>query len=210
MKNIGNQLVRVESMIKSSGIEFFGNKHKIDREWWVLGRTFQLMKNSLYEDAFFAESNEPPSPEFSILKPDGSISYYVEIAESIEDGRRRHDEMKDRLAHPKRLGHSVHVVEDPFISLRKLVLQKIRKPYASGCTLVVYFSIMGLQMADFYSMLWSQMVFREVDSWTKNEICPKLNSCPFDRIMVLDSSGVSLVQIFPKQEVIVEKDYLGK
>jgi|GEM_PF-3374976 len=205
MNNINEELSRVEGLIKSSGAEFYGNRHKLDREWWVLGRTFKLLRQCGNCDCLFALATKPPLPDFQILKADGNLSHHVEIAESLEDGRHRHDEMKLRLAHPNPLGRSIHVIDDPFISLRKVVSQKFCKTYASGCWLIVFFSIGGLQMSEYYSMPWSQMVFNEVNSWSDNELSPDISACPFDRVWVLDSGGQSLVSIFPRLEVLVEE-----
>lgn len=205
MNNINEELSRVECLRKSAGAECFSNRHKQDREWWVLGKTFKLLRQSGDCDCLFALATKPPLPDFQILKADGDLSHHVEIGESLEDGRRRHSEMKERLAHPNPRGRSIHVIDDPFISFRKLVTQKFCKPYASGCWLIVFFDIMGLQMPEYYSIPWSQMVFNEVNSWSDNELSPNISSCPFDRVLVLDSGGQSLVSIFPRLEVFVEE-----
>lgn len=205
MNNINEELYRVECLIKSSGAEFFGNRHKQDREWWILGRTFRLLRQSGDCDFLFALAAKPPLPDFQILKADGNLSHHVEIGESLEEGRRRHSEMKERLAHPNPRGRSIHVIEDPFITFRKVVSQKFCKPYPSGSWLVVFFSIMGLQMPEYYSKPWSQMVFDEVKQWPDNESSPNISSCPFGRVLVLDSGGQRLVSIFPRLEVIVEE-----
>jgi hypothetical protein len=158
----------------------------------------------------FALATKPPLPDFQILKEDGNLSHHVEIGESLEDGRRRNSEMKERLANPSPRGRSIHVIDDPFISFRKLVSQKFCKPYASGCWLIVFFDIMGLQMPEFYSIPWSQMVFNEVNSWSDNKFSPDISSCPFDRVLVLDSGGQSLVSIFPRLEIIVEEAWVDQ
>ncbi|MFM2197637.1 MAG: hypothetical protein RLZZ505_1069 [Verrucomicrobiota bacterium] len=204
MKNIDKELIRVEELRKGSGADFFGNKHKLDREWWVLGRTFKLLMQNGDCDYFSALPATPPLPDFQIMNSDGELSKYVEIGECIEEGRRRHDEIKNRLAHPNPRGYSIHVIDDPFISFRKVVNQKFGKPYAPGSWLIILFSIMGLQMPDYYSKLWSQMIFEEVDSWSGDEGSPSMDRCPFDRVLVLDSGGKSLVSIFPRLEVIFE------
>ena len=163
MNNINEELTRVECLRKSVGAEiFFSNRHKEDCEWWVLGNASKLLRKSGDFDCLFALATKPPLPDFQILKDDGSLSHHVEIGESLEDGRRRNREMKERLAHPNPRGHSIHVIDDPFISFRRLVSQKFCKPYASGCWLLVYFNIMGLQMPEHYSIPWSEMVFKEV------------------------------------------------
>lgn len=210
MKHINRELMRVEGLRKSAGADFFGNRHKLDREWWVLGKTFKLLMESGDCDRLFALATKPPFPDFQIIENDGSLSYYVEIGESLEDGRRRHSEMKERLAHPNPRGRSIHVIDDPFISFRKVISQKFYKSYASGCWLIVFFDIMGLQMPEYYLMPWSQMVFNEVNSWSDNKLSPDISSCPFDRVLVLDSGGQSLVSIFPRLEIIVEEAWVNQ
>lgn len=210
MNNINDELSRVECLRKSAGAEFFNNKNKQDREWWVLGKTYRMLMQSGDCDLLFALATKPPLPDFQILKDDGSLSHHVEIGESLEDGRRRNSEMKERLAHPNPLGRSIHVIDDPFISFRKLVSQKFCKPYASGCWLIVYFDILGIQMPEHYSIPWSQMVFNEVNSWSDNELSPDIGSCAFDRVLVLDSGGQSLVSIFPRLEIIMEEAWVNQ
>lgn len=211
MNNIDEELNRVECLKKSVGAEkFFSNRHKQDCEWWVLGKSSKLLRQSGYFDCLFALATKPPLPDFQILKDDGNLSYHVEIGESIEDGLHRNREMKERLAHPTPRGRSIHVIDDPFISFRKLVSKKFGKPYASGCWLIIYFNILGLQMPEFYSIPWSQMVFNEVNSWSDNKFSPDISSCPFDRVLVLDSGGQSLVSIFPRLEIIVEEAWVDQ
>jgi len=211
LKNIDEELNRVECLRKSAGVEkFFSNRQKQDREWWVLGKASKILMQSGDCDCLFALAAKPPLPDFQILKDDGSLSHHIEIGESLKDGRRRNSEMKERLARPNPWGRSVHVIDDPFISFRKLISKKFCKPYGSGCWLIVYFNISGLEMPEHYSIPWSQMVFNEVNSWSNNELSPVISSCPFDRVLVLDSGGQSLVSIFPRLEVIVEEAWVNQ
>lgn len=210
MKIINEELDRVKCLKKSAGAEFFCDMHKQDREWWVLGKAYKMLTLNGDCNCQFALAAKPPLPDFQILKYDGIMSHHVEIGESIEDGRRRNSEMKERLADPSPWGRNVHVLDDPFISFRKLVSKKFSKPYASGCWLIVYFNISGLEMPEYYSMPWSQMVFKEVSSWSENEFSPDLSSCRFDRVLVLDSGGRSLISIFPRFEVIAEEAWISR
>ncbi len=197
MKEIADQLRRVENLTRTSGAEFFGNKCKRDREWWVLGKASFLLSTREPQTPVYAEATDPPNPDFKVYSEVGEFRANIEITEVIEAGRRRHSEIKERLSDRTLNPKSLHVIDDPFISFRRVISEKSQKPYGSGCWLIIFFSIPRLQMPGHFEIPWEQLIFDEVRSWASTELTPQISSSPYERVFVLDSNGTTLVSISP-------------
>ena len=202
---ISDKLEQAEKLVTLQRVCFFGNSHKRNREWWVLGRAIGILNRTAEVRLELAVATEPPDPDFRISTIEKQSSVFVEILEVIEDGRKRHQELKMRSMEVKmklKLKiRPIHVLEDPFSSFRREIKRKCGKQYPEGCWLIVFLSVPAIQMPEFYDKSWSDMVFQEVESWKDSTVVPDLGSSPFGSVFVLDAGGRFLVSIYPKLEV---------
>lgn len=201
MKLILDELDRVKALANESDAEFFGNSYKRDREWWVLGHAASILMRHFPIPPIFGEATEPPNADFKIFSANREFLANIEITEAFEDERRRHAEMKERLSSQSLKARKISVIKDPFISFRRVLSEKFEKNYGSKSWLILYFSIMRMEMPGNPDDSWEKLVFDEIHSWTDSELTPELTLSPFDQIFVLDGGGEKLVSIFPSFSV---------
>lgn len=208
MIEIDRKIPEVEAAAKKAGAEFFGNSSKRTREWWILGRAVGILRLTKGGGFFHACEMEAPCPDFQLHSRDLRSSVFIEITESIELGRRRHDEVKKRLSGELPSIWSTGIIADPYIAFREVIAKKLQKAktYPAGTWLLVYFSIGRLSMPGNLGISWEQLIFDEVESWRERGLVREIECCRFDRILVIDSEGKRLVCIFPNFSVLHKPD----
>ena len=204
MISITQKFSEIEAVRQNLDLDFFENKRKRDREWWILGKAAGILNMTKHEEMKYASECEPPLPDFQLHY--NQASHFLEVAESPLAGRKRHEELKKRYSGELPAMWSLPTIKDPFVTFRSVISKKLRKAhiYPSDTWLLIYFSINRMQMPGNLGIPWEKLVFDEVESWKKRNLVSEFGSCRFRRILVLDSSCERLISIFPAFVILHE------
>lgn len=206
-RQIEGELRRIELLEKADPVAFFGNRHKDTREWMVLGHVRRLLDSVQLDAPAFATKLEPP--DFATFDLFGQPWAFVEIAEAMVPGRRRHQEYKAEEEWLNKLRAGSHggqqappsrgIPDTPPVltPLRQQILKKAAKRYPSPICLILYYNLDWCarrgRMIPLYERLLED-VAREPYEGVES----------FDRVLVLSAEFGGLVELHPETKVIVK------
>jgi len=200
MKRIKEELNRVRNLVQSIGDEIFirSNDFRDDREWWVLGETVGILEEKGLDYPSLAIKTKPTEPDFITFIDNHERFKPIEITEVLRPGRKRGDEYKAKIS-----TESVKPNEDPWSSFRTVLNDKFQKKYDEDCWLIVYHNVLYFKDITAYGY-WHNTILANAELWneTNNGGSCNLHQCPYEKILVLNSSANSLVSIFPELKVI--------
>jgi len=202
MKNLQKEYLRVLKLFDKVGIEFLsGNKYKKDREWWLIGSMFKLLRaNDKYCDAY-ALSQE--SPDFNIKTVMQESEFNIEVCEVLHPGRKRGAEEKKEFDD----GFWIKNVEDRKIDIWKTLksgLQnKLRKDYGNNCWLLIYHNIPMRHISNMG--FWANLVCANIKEWIADKSLD-LQNCKFENIFIINSGADKLITIYPEFSIVYSED----
>jgi len=186
--NIGSEFETIEgSRLEIGRLAFMSREHKKTREWYVLGAVQKLLAASGLDHPVFAQEKEPP--DFLTFRDDHTVWSPVEVTEVLPPGYRRHDYYRGRAT------KAFDRLKEPFQPLRAGIRKKARKRDDSTTTLLAYFNIGRLRFDDWLTPFHTQLL-------TEHERNRFEGSDVFERVLVISSDFESLVELFPKWQVI--------
>ena len=194
MKNILKELERVEKLIVSDPDFHINQKYKSDMEWWVLGKAGEILSELGFEYPTYAIKGE--SPDFITYNERQMEFYPIEVTEVLEPDRRRAEEYKigrQITDWSKTPGRLVDPLEKPWLTLEACFLKKFKKKYPPKTWLIIYFNISYSHISEYG--WWHKTLLANAKKWD-------LSGCPFWKVLLLNSSGEALVDLFPKIYVI--------
>lgn len=202
MKKIFGELERVELLLQTKRGEIYLDKnHKVDLEWWVLGRACRILITSELISPFFAENlsakNQDP-PDFVTFDKNEKFFRQIEITEVMPQGRRRSQEYRggDFI---RTHYDSKEFKENPWLPLKKKLKDKLLRTNGNLTWLVVYFNILYSKISPYGT--WNNAIIANTESWLNNgEI--SFHSSHYEKILVLDSNGKAMVELSPNLSTI--------
>ena len=167
--------------------ELFRRHNRKNLEWRILGSVCDLLKIAGLDHPFLAEEKDPP--DFVTYREDNSLWSEVEITEVLEPGRKRNEEMNSGMEPvPGYIYPIPPPLKEPFLGLRHAVLEKVKKPYAPNCVLIVYFNI-GNCAISYESDKFAPHLQEEVSKQPFDGVGN------FKRVLVLSSDMTELVEL---------------
>lgn len=198
MEIIKEELERVKQLHTQVGSEFVtSHKYKDDREWWVLGNTVFLLEQAGLDYPEYAQKTIPPDPDFITYGSNRTRFRPIEVGEVLRIGRRRGDEYKNPFS-VKDIDQLRHSWES-FISVLN---DKFLKRYDKDTWLIVYHDLISFEIS--LDVLWHDVLLANAETWNKS--APgriNLAESPYQRILVLNSTGKALVEIHPYLKIII-------
>jgi hypothetical protein len=210
MKRIFEELSRVEALFEElwQRDDFEGNysqdphrapEHTESREWQVLGRAVQLLREAGKEAPEFAEKQSPQhqgdDPDFQTFLSPGVSWLPVEVAEVVRPDYAREREMRRQFPLRPMSYDGSNVLADPWRYLEEVILKKSRKVYAGRTCLLVYYGI-GV----FSFQKWDVPVIEKLMVQHAAKPFPGVTS--FSRVLVITSDMSSLAELHPIAAVI--------
>jgi len=200
MKIIEDELKRVSLLIeKINGAIYLDRKYKDDLEWWVLGKTAELLKSSNEIFPKFADKLLPPEPDFITFDENGNKFNQIEVTEVINPNRKRSDECKKlfkiKLSNPD---NKINI--NLLNALQEQLNKKLLMKYEDNCWLLVYFNIFYSQISPYG--YWHRLIISSVKNWFETKSCD-ISDCSYDKILVINSGGGAMVELYPKLNVII-------
>ena len=212
MDNICEKLLQIEKLIELSTQVHIGRQYKDELEWWVLGRIVKILKENNLPFPIHAEKRNPPDADFITYDDKFKIFKPMELTEVIESGRRRSDEYKKDKKNDKNNDNSVSEfvkkIDKPWETFINNLREKCLMRYENNCWLLVYHNITWTRISGGIGF-WHLGTLHTIDSWfkSKEERFSFLTKIPYEKILVLNSSGLCLIEIYPKLDIIESKYY---
>ena len=196
MKNAKEELERVNGIHSRVGSDFVTSRdYKNDREWWVLGHVITLLEKAGHAYPEYAIKTNPPEPDFVTYSDNKTVFRPMEIGEVLAPDRRRGDEYSTPCSIM-----GVNQLDEPWKSFILLLRNKFLRRYGNNCWLVVYHDILCYEISLYNP--WHEVLLASAANWNTSSLIDLGNS-PYEKILVLNSNGNALVEIFPSLSIIV-------
>ena len=194
MKSILIELERVEKLIEKEPDFFIHQRFQTDMEWWVIGRTARIL--SEINSSFPAFAEKTLVPDFRTLDVRRNEFNLIEVTEALLPGRKRVEEYKKEKeitdwSHIE--WESIDPIENPWITLINCLNKKFSIKYPPHTWLIIYLNISYVYISE--HGYWHQTLLANAVQWN-------LGISSFERVLVLDSTGKALVELFPKMVTI--------
>jgi hypothetical protein len=197
MKRITGELKRVQTTSLDDPDFHIHQRFQVDMEWWVLGKAIEGLNNVGIEVPEYAEKRQ--EVDFITYNAKGKIFCPIEISEAMEPGRERvneYREAKQRSNEPPLPSKLIEPIPDPWITLKDVLRKKYAKKYPAQTWLIVYYDISYAKISEYG--WWHSTILANAKDWN-------VKKSPFQRVLVLNSSGNAIVQFSPKLCVIREE-----
>lgn len=203
MKIIKQELERVKQLHAKIGSDFVvSREYKDDREWWVLGNTVSLLEQAGLQYPEYAQKTIPPDPDFMTYSSNRVRFRPIEIGEVLRPGRKRGDEYEEPF-----YIKDVEQLQLPWESFISVLNDKFLKRYDRDSWLIVYHNIISFEIS--LDDRWHEILLANAETW--KESAPRgminLTESPYQRILVLNSTGNALVEIHPNLRTIISDPY---
>jgi len=188
----------VEQKVQKLGEEFLvSEKHKVDREKFILFRFCELLKKSKQKYPTYAKAMNPPEPDFHTFTSNSLTNLFkqIEIVENIHYNRKRRmrEQNTDEFEYNKNVWNS----------FSENLNKKFYKIYGKDSWLLMYHNIPASHISKYG--FWINLVFANKELLSKKgEI--DFNKSPYEKIFVMSSGFDELVRIYPINEVVISKD----
>lgn len=201
MREIRTELRRIEREFPAPGATHFltERSHRVDREWWVLGKAVSILEIVGEVYPTHAVPTDPPNPDFMTFQAAGAPFHPIEITEVLRPGRKRTQEYRDPYH-----GYGMSIVEPhptPWISFQRKLREKYLKQYGRDCWLIVYHN-MGYSDISHVGE-WHRTLVYEANKWASDPAVPwNPSRSPYGRILIMDAKASAMVELFPTIRVI--------
>lgn len=201
MKNLQKEYLRVQNLSEKLGREFlYDEKYKKDREWWLLGSMFNLLRaNDRYCDAFALDQE---NPDFKVKIVSQEKDFNIEICEVLHPERRRGGEESNPFDEGFWLQNVIDREIDIWSTFKSNFQKKLLNDYGKNCSLLIYHNIPVSHISNYG--FWANLVCANVQEWISQKLMD-LQSSKFDEIFVINSSVNELITIHPVFSVVYSK-----
>jgi hypothetical protein len=201
MKNLQREYLRVQDLSEKLGGEFlYSDKYKKDREWWVLGSFFNLLRASDEYCDILADEQE--APDFKLKYVSRGNNYNVEVCEILHPGRKRGDEKEIPFDEDLFLKNVIEKKIDIWETFKATLKKKLTKDYGNNSWLLIYHNIPVYHISQYG--FWINLVCANVEVWIKQDII-NIQKSKFEQIFVINSSVKEIISIHPKFKVLFSK-----
>jgi hypothetical protein len=114
----------------------------------------------------------------------------------MEPGRKRvneYREAKQRSNETLLPGKFIEPIPDPWVTLKDVLRKKYAKKYPVQTWLIVYYNISYSKISEYG--WWHSTILANAKSWS-------VENSPFERVLIINSSGKAIVQFSPQLSVI--------
>lgn len=201
MKNLQREYLRVKDLSEKLGGEFlYSDKYKKDREWWVLGSFFNLLRASDEYCDILADEQE--SPDFKLKYFTRENNYNIEVCEILHPGRKRGNENEVPFDVDFYLKNVIENQLDIWETFKSTLQKKLIKDYGNNTWLLIYHNIPASHISEYG--FWVNLVCANVEKWIEQDII-NLKNANFQQIFVINSSVKEVISIHPEFKVIYSK-----
>ena len=196
MNQIDHEYVRVASMKFAWGAaEYFGHKHKNDREWEILGAMTAILK---YADCspipVYAEKQE--CPDFRLFNSSRSLITECEVTQVLRPGYARHAHHKEDAKNPSGSITDVDPIDDQWQPITDILKKKTLRSYIENSWLLIHYSIASLETYDWDTPFHDRLLSELSTNMLQLNLA---DFAKFRRILVLGNDMRSLTEIHPLQ-----------
>lgn len=201
MKNLQREYLRVQDLSEKLGGEFlYSDKYKKDREWWVLGSLFNLLRASDEYCDILADEQE--SPDFNLKRSYREANFKIEVCEILHPGRRRGDEVETPFDVDLYLRNVIEEKLDIWDSFKSTLRKKLSNDYGDNCSLLIYHNIPASHISEYG--FWINFVCANVEKWIEKNIV-NLKKTKLQQVFVINSSVSEVISIHPEFKVFYSK-----
>jgi hypothetical protein len=208
IKRIADERLRIDGYRFMLGAAAFFNSRRFqpDWEWLILSYLSDALSVTGLQAPELAEKLSPPDPDFQTYIRGGESFQRIEVTEVLRPDYRRgafHREMAQR-------GQRFYDIPDPhpepWSSFCQALRNKLRKPYSSSSSLLIYHDMPDSEFPDFSP--WHERILGELRSWTSDsETKCDVTKSVYQNIYVVDASGVGAVRLHPHWDIIRESPF---